>query len=261
MKLQVTGAVIAGVALGLGVPWASSVAAWLSIPGLFPSNMVEDAVFVAVVARALLYLASSRVRRMNPGKAVIMFSGDVLILPACAIGYLVTGDPSYGAFGREYLASWLSAGLLVYPLVAAVSISISVRTRSRLSSVIPASAICFGASSIVLGSIGPGAQANGLQGVAGLTLGALRNPQTQVPGASELTAVCGALLFAALAVYSVSTADALSERLLARLEVCVGGGAILVAWLLLAPPLSAWAIMGLPTAVLVGAIWVTSRGA
>ena len=92
MKLQVTGAVIAGVALGLGVPWASSVAAWLSIPGLFPSNMVEDAVFVAVVARALLYLASRRVRRMNPGKAVIMFSGDVLILPACAIGYLVTKD-------------------------------------------------------------------------------------------------------------------------------------------------------------------------
>jgi hypothetical protein len=222
---------------------------------------VEDVVFAAVVARALLYLASRRVRQMNPGKAVIMFSGDVLILPACAIGYLVTGDPTYGAFGREYLASWLSAGLLVYPLVAAASISISVRSRTRLSSVIPASALGFGASAIVLGSIGPGAQTNGLQGVASLTLGALRNPLTQVPGASELTAICGALLFAALAVYSVSMSDALAERLPARLGVCVAGCSVLVAWLLLAPPLGAWAVIGLPAAALVGAIWVMSRGA
>ncbi len=260
MKGSVTDFVAAGAVIGLGLPWLASVLAWLAAPGLLPATAVEEGVFALVLFRALLYFASGRIRRMNAGKAVIMFSGDVLILPACALGYVATGDPSYGAFGREFLASWLSAGILVYPSVGALGISISVRSRARLASIIPASAIGLGASGLVLESIGAGAASAGFEGVAGLALDALRKPLVPLAGASELLAVCGSVLFASLAVYSAAVSGAFPERLSSRLLVLVGGGAAALAWLVLAPPLGAWTVIGLPAVVVVSAVWVMTRG-
>ncbi len=259
MKVGVTDVAAAGGVVGLGLPWLASVWAWLSTPGLLPATAVEEAVFSLVLFRAILYFASSRVRRMDTGKAVIMFAGDVLILPASALGFMTTGDPSYGAFARIFVASWLSAALLVYPAVATFGISRSVRARARLASTLPASAISFGASSLVLQSIGAGAASAGFDGVAGLALGAFRQPLIPLPGASEFTAVCGAVLFASLALYSVAISDSLPGRLAPRLLVCACGSAVGVAWLLLAPPLGAWIVIGLPAVAVVSAVWVMTR--
>jgi hypothetical protein len=259
MKAGVTDSVAAAEAAGLGIPWVVSLYMWLSTAGLLPATPLEDVMFTLVVVRALLYLSVGSIRRMHPGKSVIFFSGDVLILPVCALGFLVTGDISYGAFGRDFLASWLSAGLVVYPSVAITGLVGAVRSRSRLSAVIPATAITFGASSLVVQSLAGGAQPFGLSEVADLALGAFRKPLAADPGASEFMAVCGALLFAALAVYAATMADQTPGRLAPRLGVGVLGIAGLVIWLSLSPSLSAWFLIGLPIAAVVGAVWVVSR--
>lgn len=259
MKSDAPFAIMAVAGIALGLISATEIVAWLGSPGLFPSTAVQDGVLALMIMRLALFLIVPSLRRMGAGSLVILFSGDIIVLPVVAAFFLQTGDPLYGEFGREFLASWLSAGLLFYPALAAFLVVRAVGQNSRLSYVLPAAAGSFGISSLALDALSSGSGVGGLQGVVGLALAGLRKPTAPYLGTTMLLYGCGALLFASLAAYSVTGAAHEWVGLVPRLALCFAGVVALVAWVLVVPPIGTWVTLGLPAAVIVGTVWVMTR--
>lgn len=249
-----------GASTGLGIPSAAAFVVWLGNPGLFPSTLLEGLVFGIMLLRVALFFALPGLRELSAGTSVIFFSAEILIVPVALTALIQTGNVAYGEFGGAFLASWLSSSMLVYPVVAAFLIVRSVRQRFKLYLVLPSAAASFGISSLVLEALGNGLGVGGISGVAQVVLRGLGKPIVGVPWASELIAGCGTFLFVSLAAYSVTGSRRVGDRLTAELVLSVGGIGALLVWLALAPPLYAWVTLGLPTMLIVGGLWVVTRG-
>lgn len=234
-----------------------AIAFWLQNPGLFPSTPIEGAVFALALLRGALYLGVPRLRRMNPSNVVVLLSGDVMVLPVAIALYLLTGDYAFDSFGGQYLASWLSAALLVYPPIAAYAVAGGMKRRSRLAVVAPGAAGIFALSTSVMVRIGGTAGGQGLSSVARWTLG-VQNGQPQMePGVSLVVLGCSALLFVSLVSYSVAGGP--GGRLVPQLAVGVVGVAVALGWEWLVPGVQLWLAYGVPAAAMVGLAWVLAR--
>lgn len=252
-----TVAVAGGASLGL--PFAGAAITLLASPGLYPSGPLEEGVFAFMIARVVAYLAVPRLRGMSAGALIILFSGDALLLPAASIAFLLTGDPAPGAFAGAFLSSWLSSGLVVFPGVAAFAIARLMMGRGRLSRILPAAALSFGVSSLVLEGVATGPQSGGLAQVAYLTVGVLRRPTPPLPSESALLFAGSAVLFVALATYAVTLAEGSGRMLTARLAVGVGGTAAVLAWVMAIPQLGAPLTLGIPAGAIASGIWLMTR--
>ncbi len=250
---------MSGSGAALGALCAAEFAAWLGNPGLLPSTPLELGVFGTVLLRLGLFLGIPWLRGMNLGNTIVLFSGDVLLFPFAMAGFLLTGDPGYTEFGKAFLSSWLSSGLIVYPALASFFVVRAMGRHSRLASVLPAAAGCLGVSSLALGTFAGGSGTGGLQGVAGLAFAGLKVPISPSPATYALLLLGGALLFASLAAYSITCPGRVGGRLAPRLALCVAGFLALIAWILVVPPVGAWATLGLPAAAIVGMVWVLTR--
>lgn len=259
MKSDGTMILAVGTGIGLGVPFLAAMLAWLSNPALLPSSPLEDVVLTFIVVRSLVYLGVPFVRRLDAGKSAIFLMFDILLFPLSSVAVLLTGESAFGQFGGAFLAVWLSSAILVYPAMGAVLIARSVKRRVRLSYVLPSAVATFGISSLVLDALGGGAGTGGLAAVVQGTLGGLRKPTMPVPWATDLTTGCGAILFAALAVYSITSSRRTDSRLTAQLSIFVLGAVVLFAWLFASAPQAGWEVLGVPTAVIAGLVWVSTR--
>ncbi|MDE1853649.1 MAG: hypothetical protein KGI38_07875 [Thaumarchaeota archaeon] len=259
MKADVFSVTAMGVAAALGLPWAGALLLWLGSPGLFPTDLVEDAVFLTVLLRVLLFFGVRRIRSMKPGTLVIFFLSDMLIFLVATLMTTVTGDQSFIDFGVAFTASWLSTSFLLYPGVLSFFVVRSVTGKARLSYLLPAAAGAFGIVGLELATLSSGSGSGGLAGVIRQVLGGLRTSFTPAFGASDIVFGCGALLFAALAVRSVTAARNEGQVIVPVLAICVAGVVALAAWLLLLPPLGGLITLGLPAAVIVGGVWVMTR--
>ena len=260
-------AVMASAAVGLAVPFAAALAYWAGGPGLLPADEIQLIVFASIVLRAVIFLGSPRVRRLGGGALVVFFSGDIFILPMGAAAYLITGDAAYGGPLREFLASWLSSSLLVYPGIAGYLSVRSMAKRARLAYVLPTMAAVFGVSTMVVLALSSAswgivnlAAPRGLVDVSGSVLNNLRSPGTASLVAEEVTLGGGVLLFFGLALYSVTASDLGGRRLVSELALCILGMSALVLWVVAFPPMAPWLKLGLPTAMIVSIIWVMTRG-
>lgn len=248
---------VAGAALG--APAFAALVSWAQSPWLYPSNPVETGVFWFVLLRALLFVAALRFRRIKPGDAVLLLSGDVVIIPIVLALFLVTGDPTFGSFGGAYLASWLSSALLLYAPVAAISVAVSMARRSRLVAVASASAGALTLSALVLRGVESAYGDYGLSAVVRWTLGGLKGQFTPSPDLSALMLGCSALLFVALTAYSVAAGAAEGAQLVPGLSLAVFGAALLLVWVQLTSVLAPWEALDVPAAALVGTVWVLTR--
>jgi hypothetical protein len=244
----------------VGIPSLAAVAVWLGTPSLYPSTPLEGAVCTVILLRAVLFFGFSRFRRqMSTGAAIVVLSGDVLVLPMAVMMDFLTGDPVFASFAGGYLAAWLSASLLFYTPVAGLAVAEAMRQRSRLVGVAPAAAGAFIISSFVLAGVTNAVGGQGLAAVARLTIGNLKGAASQSPDVSFLLLLCSVTLFVALAAYSVTVESSGGERLTSELVVGVVGVAALLGWVQLASTLPSWEAFGLPVATIVGVIWVITH--
>ena len=245
--------------VALGALCGSEIAVWLGSPGLLPSTALEGGMFALMLLRVALFLGIPRLRRMSTWNLIILFSGDVLILPVAGTASLVTGDQSLADFGRALMASWLSLAFLLLPSLAAFLVVRAIAQNSKLSYVLPAAAGCFGISSLVLEALVANSGSGGLQGVMGLAFAVLKKPIIPLQWTSELLLWSGVLLFASLAAYSVTASGRVEEVIAPKLTMVVSGVLVLIAWILVVPPRGTLVTLGLPSAVIVGILWVMTR--
>ncbi|MDG7006997.1 MAG: hypothetical protein JRN06_01990 [Nitrososphaerota archaeon] len=242
----------------VGIPSLGAVAVWLDTPRLYPSTPLEAVVCAVILLRSAVF-GFPRFRQISTGAAVVVLSGDVLVLPVAAIMYFLTGDPAFTSFAGGYLAAWLSAALLFYTPVAGLAVAEAMRRRSRLAGVVPAAAGAFVISSLVLTGVMSADSGRGLTTVARLSIGNLKEVAPQSPTVYFLLLVCAAALFFALGAYSVTIESSRGGRLTSELTVGVVGVAALLGWVQLTPGIPPWEAFGLPAAIIVGLAWVISR--
>lgn len=259
MKQGWRSALAVGGGLSLGLPFAAAALTLLASPGLYPSGLIEVGVFAFIIVRVVAYLAFPKLRGMSPGALIVLFSGDIFLLPTASIASVLTGDPAPAAFARVFLSSWLSSGLVVFPGVAAFAIARLMMGRGRLSRVLPAAALSFGISSVVLEGMAAGPQSGGLEQVAYLAAGVLRGPTAPLPLESALLFASSAVLFVALATYAATMAEESGRMLTARLAVGVAGTAAVLAWAVAVPPLGPSLTLGIPTGAIVSGVWLMTR--
>jgi len=259
MKTGVQDILAGGALVALVLPWAATTLLWLDTPLLLPSDLFQFAVFSFVFSRALLYFGSPALRKLSPGASIILFSGDILIFPAAALLSAATGSSSEVAFASSYTASWLSASLLVYPLVAAYAIIDSLRNRARIAFVLPAATCCYTISTLVMTAAVSTAGPNGLNGIVVLAIAGVRHPVSPAGWALGVITCCGAILFVSLAVYAVTGRGNVDRRLAPQLSLGVAGALGLFAWIPALSRLGPLLALGVPTLVVVFVMWVASR--
>lgn len=259
--MKVDSGLVTSIAAGgaVGIPSLGAVAAWLESPWLYPSTPLEVGVCALILVRSVVFFGFPRFRQMSTGAAVVVLSGDVLILPVAGAMYLVTGAPAFASLAGSYLAAWLSAALLFYTPVAGLAVTEAMRLRSRLVGVVPAAAGAFAMSSLVLAGVTSSANSQGFTAVARLTIGNLRGAAPQGSAVYLLLLSCATTLFAALAAYSVTAGSPGGGRLTQELAVGVVGVAALLGWVRLTPGVPAWEAFVLPAAMIVGLAWVITR--
>ena len=260
MRVGAQGILVGGAMFALVLPCAVATLLWLGTPLLLPSDPFQFAVFTLVFSRGLLYLGVPRLRKLSWGASIILFSGEFLMLPVAVVLSAVTGNLSEVAFASSYFASWFSASLLVYPPVAAYAIAVGFRERARLAFVLPAAACCFTTPTVIIVAIQSAGGSHGLTGVLSLVLSGLRRPFLPSGFASGLVAICGAILFASLFAYAVSGRSGASGKLAPQLSLAVAGAVGLLVWVLALPHLEPWLVLGIPTLVIVSAVWVSTHG-
>jgi len=260
MKARAADVLAGGVLIALVIPWAATILLWLGTPPLLPSNLFEFAVFCFVLGRALLYLGSPALRKLSWGASIILFSGDMLIFPAAALLSFATGNSLEVAFASSYTASWLSASLLVYPPVAAYAIIEAIREKARLTFVLPAAACCFTISTLVMIAVESTAGSHGLNGILIEAIVGVKHPVLPAGWALEVITFCGAILFVCLAVHALTGGGNMERRLAPQLSLGVAGALGLYVWIPALPRLGPLLALGVPTIVIVSAMWVVSRG-
>jgi hypothetical protein len=261
MKIGVGPVTSLAAGVAIGIPSLGAVAVWLGTPSLYPSTLLEGAVCTLILLRSVIFFGFARFRRqIGTGAAVVILSGDVLVLPMAVMMNLLTGDPAFANFAGEYLAAWLSAALLFYTPVAGLAVAEAIRHGSRLVGVAPAATGAFIMSSFVLVGVSGAVNGQGLAMVARLAIGNLKGAASQSPDAYALLLACAATLFVALAAYSVTLETSWGERLTSELAVGVVGVAALLVWVQLTSPLPSWEAFGLPAAIIVGLAWGITRG-
>ena len=252
---------VASLAAGgaVGAPSLGAVAVWLGSPWLYPSTPLEAAVCALILIRSVVFFGFRRFRQMNTGAAIVVLSGDVLFLPVAVALYFLTGDPTFATLAGGYLGAWLSASLLFYTPVAGVAIAEAMRHRARLVGVVPAAAGAFIISSLVLTGVSGATNGQGLADVAKVTIGNLRGAAPQSSTVSLVLLACSAILFVALASYSVAAGSWRGEWLVPELAVGVAGVAAVAGWVQLTAGLQPWESFGVPAAAIVGFAWVVTR--
>jgi len=260
MKVGARGVLVGGVLIAIVAPWAATVLLWLGNPRLIPSDVFQLAVFTLVFSRALLYLSYPMVRKLSPGASIILFSGDILILPAAILLSVVTGGRSEVAFAISYIDSWFSASLIAYPPLVAYGIVDALRGRGRLAYVLPAAAFCFIISTLVMVAFETYAGLPGLNGIMGMAIAEAKSPAPPLGWTLEVITGCGAILFVSLAAYAVAGRREAEGMLASKVALGVAGAFGLFAWIQALPRLDPLLGFGLPTLVVVSVIWVASRG-
>ena len=259
MKADIGLATSLAAGAAVGVPSLGAVAVWLWSPWLYPTTPLEVGVSAIILLRTVVYFGVPRFRRVSTGAAVVLLSGDVLVLPVAGGMYFVTGDPVFTTLMGGYLGAWLSAALLFYTPVAGLAVTEAMRHRSRLVGVVPAAAGAFIISSLVLAGVVGATSGQGFASVARLTIGNLKGTASQSPGVSLLLLGCAAVLFVALATYSVTAGSGRPGRLVPELAIGVAGVAALFGWVQLTGGAQPWEAFGFPAAVLVCLTWVVTR--
>jgi hypothetical protein len=243
----------------IGIPSLGAVAIWLQSPWLYPSNLLEQGIFSLILVRAVIFFGVPRFRNIQTGTAIVGLTGDVLILPFAAGMYYLTGDASFATIAGDYLGAWLSAALLLYTPVAGLAVAEAMRRRVRLTGVVPGSAGAFILSALVLEGVVNSGGSNGFASIARLTIGNLRGNISPAPSLTPLLLGCGALLFASLAVYSVTIGSARSGNLVPSLAVGLAGVAVVLGWVQVTSGLPSWEAFGLPVVIVTGLLWVITH--
>ena len=243
----------------VGIPSLGAVAVWLDTPRLYPSTPLEALVCAVILLRSVIFFGFPRFRQMSTGAAVVVLSGDVLVLPVAGAMYFLTGDPAFASLAGGNLAAWVSAALLFYTPVAGLAVAEAMRHRSRLTGVVPAAAGAFVISSVVLTGVVSADGGQGLATVARVSIGNLKEAAPQSPAVGLLLLVCAAALFVALAAYSVTVESSRGGRLTSELTAGVVGVGALLGWVQLTPGVPSWEAFGLPATIIVGLAWVITR--
>lgn len=251
--------VILGTSASLGSLWVAAMALWLGNPGLHPTDIVQGTVLGLVLLRVFAFAAVPAIRRMDPVYVTILFGCDILVLPYSAVAYYLVGWPGLASFAKEFLASWFSCALLVYPVVGAFFVVRSMSRGDRLAYVLPVAGGCFGVLGLDLNGVQSTSASGGMSRVLSLALGFLQQGASPWLGPSLYTA--GGILFASLFAYSTLSLSRPSGQLVPKMVFGVAGVVALLVWTLLTASLGAPLALDVPVVVIAGVIWVASREA
>ena len=260
MKIRTQDFLAGGALVALVPPWAITTLLWLSTPLRLPSDLFQFAVFSLVFSRTVLYLGSPALRRLSWGATIILFSGDILIFPAAALLSAATGSSLEITFANSYIASWLSASLIVYPPVAAYAIISALREKERLAFALPAAACCFTISTLVMTAIESAPGPRGLSGVLVSSVAGVRHPVLPAGWTLGIITFCGAILFVSLAVHALTGRLDGERRLAPQLSLGIAGALGLFALIPALTRIGPLLALGVPTLVVVSVIWVASHG-
>ena len=251
--------VLAGAGVSLGSVCLAVLVAWLENPALLPAGAIQTTVFGLVFLRVVAFAVVPPIRRMSLSNLTILFGCDILVLPFAGVLYLLTGSPWIGSFSRVFFSSWLSSALLAYPALGSFLVVRAMSQGSKLSYVLPAAAGSFGIVSLSLEGMLSGSISGGIAQVAGVAVEGARGVALTVGWVGPFLYAAGGLLFACLLVYAAVVARSPGGQSVPRLTVGVTGVVALIAWSVLAGPVSALVALDAPAVVIVGVEWIATR--
>jgi hypothetical protein len=251
----------AGLFLSLGSLYAVVLAEWLASPGLWPSSLLEASLLALVLARFVAFLAVPVLRRAKAATIVILFGVDVFVVIGAAAAVLLTGDPSFGSFGRTFMLAWIGAAPMVYPPLAIYLLLRSLGDGTRLSFIIPGAASFFGMVFVPMEAMGAAGGSGGLTGLALLMVSGLKDAGSFQPG-GLLVPLSGAVVFVSLLVHATAGARGTGPgRPGGSLALAVAGALFALGWVwAVVPVISSWLALGLPVLGAAGAAWLVTRG-